>query len=149
VGAAGHGAIDSEELVTVRIDAGGATGEGYASTIGRGGRAIQAVIEHDLAPLLLGRDERDIAALWETMRRRLLFVGRGGLTSFAIAAADVALWDLRGRQAGTPLYALLGAAPRPIPAYGSGVDLPKPLPALLAPVRLFLERGFEGVKVKE
>src|SRR3954451_7207156 len=93
MGDAGHGAIDSEELVTVRIDAGGATGEGYAYTIGRGGRAIQAVIEHDLAPLLMGRDERDIAALWETMWRRLLFVGRGGLTSFAIAAADIALWD--------------------------------------------------------
>ncbi len=148
MGDAGHGAIDSEELVTVRIDAGGATGEGYAYTIGRGGRAIQAVIEHDLAPLLMGRDERDIAALWETMWRRLLFVGRGGLTSFAIAAADVALWDLRGRQEGKPLYALLGAASRSIPAYGSGVDLPKPLPALLAQVQSFLERGFNGVKVK-
>src|SRR5829696_5120218 len=83
MGDAGHGAIDSEELVTVRVYAGGATGEGFAYTIGRGGRAIQALLEHDLAPFLMGQDERPVEALWQAMWRRLLFVGRGGLASFA------------------------------------------------------------------
>ena len=79
---------------------------------------------------------------------RLLYVGRGGLASFAIAAVDVALWDLRGVREDKPLYALLGAEPREIPAYGSGVDLPKPLDGLLAQTESFMERGLPGVKVK-
>jgi L-alanine-DL-glutamate epimerase-like enolase superfamily enzyme len=77
-----------------------------------------------------------------------LYVGRGGLASFAIAAVDVALWDLYGMREHKPLYALLGAEAREIPAYGSGVDLPKPLDGLLRQTEGFLERGFPGVKVK-
>src|SRR3954470_4965393 len=148
MGDAGHGAIDSEEIVTVMLRAGGLEGHGYAYTIGRGGRAVQALIEHDLAPLLLGRDPTGIAALWELMWQRLLYVGRGGLASFAIAALDIALWDLRGLREKKPLYALLGAGARDIPAYGSGVDLPKSLDELLKQTEGFLARGFPGVKVK-
>src|SRR3954451_1271858 len=148
MGDAGHGAIDSEEIVTVKLRAGGLEGHGYAYTIGRGRRAVQALIEHDLAPLLLGRAPTGIAALWDIMWQRLLYVGRGGLASFAIAAVDVALWDLRGLREGKPLYALLGAEAREIPAYGSGVDLPKPLDELLKQTEGFLARGFRGVKVK-
>src|SRR3954449_1430274 len=148
MGDAGHGAIDSEEIVTVKLRASGLEGHGYAYTIGRGGRAVQALIEHDLAPLLVGRDATGIAALWDLMWQRLLYVGRGGLASFAIAALDIALWDLRGLREKKPLYALLGATAREIPAYGSGVDLPKPLDALLKQTEGFLARGLPGVKVK-
>src|SRR2546421_449473 len=75
MGDAGHGAIDTEELILVRVRAGGQEGLGYAYTIGRGGRAIRALIEHDLAPLLLGRDAADVEGLWERVWRGLL-VGR-------------------------------------------------------------------------
>jgi len=148
MGDAGHGAIDSEEIITVRLRAGGLEGHGYAYTIGRGGRAVHALIEHDLAPLLAGRDATDIEALWRLMWQRLLYVGRGGLAAFAIAALDIALWDLRGLREKKPLYALLGAPAKEIPAYGSGVDLPKPLDGLLKQTEGFLARGLPGVKVK-
>src|SRR3712207_7911951 len=55
---------------------------------------------------------------------------------------------LYGMREPNPLYALLGAEAREIPAYGSGVDLPKPLDGLLRQTEGFLERGFPGVKVK-
>jgi L-alanine-DL-glutamate epimerase-like enolase superfamily enzyme len=148
MGDAGHGAIDSEELITLALHAEGLVGHGYSYTIGRGGRAIQSLIQHDLAPLLLGQDAGDIAGLWQLMWQRLLYVGRGGLASFAIAAADIALWDLYGLREQKPLYALSGAEARDIPAYGSGVDLPKPLDELLRQVEGFIARGFPGVKVK-
>src|SRR3954470_24895538 len=148
MGDAGHGAIDSEELITLTMYAEGLVGHGYAYTIGRGGRAIQALIDHDLAPLLRGQDASDIAGLWQLMWQRLLYVGRGGLAAFAIAAVDIALWDLYGVREQKPLYALCGAQARAIPAYGSGVDLPKPLDALLAQVDGFMARGLPGVKVK-
>jgi L-alanine-DL-glutamate epimerase-like enolase superfamily enzyme len=148
VGDAGHGLLDTEELITLTLRAGGLEGHGYTYTIGRGGRAVRALIDHDLAPLIQGQDAGDIQGLWDLMWQRLLYVGRGGLASFAIAAVDVALWDLYGVREEKPLYALLGAEPREIPAYGSGVDLPKPLDELLAQTEGFLERGFPGVKVK-
>jgi L-alanine-DL-glutamate epimerase-like enolase superfamily enzyme len=148
MGDAGHGAIDTEELITLGLHAEGLTGHGYAYTIGRGGRAVRSLIDDDIVPLVLGRDATNIRGLWDLMWQRLLYVGRGGLASFSIAAVDVALWDLYGVREGKPLYALLGAGAREIPAYGSGVDLPKPLKALLAQTEGFLERGLPGVKVK-
>jgi L-alanine-DL-glutamate epimerase-like enolase superfamily enzyme len=147
-GDAGHGAIDSEELITVEVHADGLVGHGYAYTIGRGGRAIQALIDHDLAPLLVGRDATDIEARWNEMWRALYYVGRAGLVAFAVAAIDIALWDLKGLRERKPLWACVGGRSRAIPAYGSGVDLPKPLDELLAQVAAFVERGFPGVKVK-
>lgn len=148
MGDAGHGAIDTEELITLSLHAEGLTGHGYTYTIGRGGRAVKALIDYDLAPFLQGQDANDIEGLWDLMWQRLLYVGRGGLASFAIAAVDVALWDLYGVREEKPLYALFGAESREIPAYGSGVDLPKPLDDLLEQTKGFLERGFPGVKVK-
>jgi L-alanine-DL-glutamate epimerase-like enolase superfamily enzyme len=148
MGDAGHGTIDGEDLITVELHADGLVGHGYTYTIGRGGAGVRAVLEHDLAPLLVGREADDIQALWDLMWQRLLFVGRGGLTAFAMAAVDVALWDLRGLREERPLYALIGAQARDIPAYGSGVDLPKSLDDLLGQTEGFMERGFPGVKVK-
>ena len=147
-GDAGHGLLDHEELVVVDVAADGLVGEGYAYTIGRGGRAIQSLIEHDLAPLLIGQEAEHVEALWPRMWQGLLYVGRGGLAAFGIAAVDVALWDLRGLRLGQPLWRTLGGRSREIPAYGSGVDLPKPLDALLRQVEGFIGRGYPGVKVK-
>ena len=147
-GDAGHGLLDHEELILVEVAADGLVGHGYAYTIGRGGRAVQALIEYDLAPLLLGQDATDVEALWRRMWNGLLYVGRGGLLAFAVAALDIALWDLRGLRLGQPLWQLAGGRSRPLPAYGSGVDLPKPLDGLLRQVEGFLARGFPGVKVK-
>ena len=147
-GDAGHGRIDSEELITLTLHADGLVGHGYTYTIGRGGRAIQALIEDDIAPLLQGREADDIQGLWDLLWQRLLYVGRGGLAAFAVAAVDIALWDLRGLREGRPLYALAGGRARDLPAYGSGVDLPKPLDELLAQTQGFLDRGLPGVKVK-
>jgi hypothetical protein len=141
MGDAGHGAIDTEELITLSLHAEGLTGHGYSYTIGRGGRAVKALIDNDIAPMVVGQDATDIQGIWDLMWQRLLYVGRGGLASFAIAAVDVALWDLYGVREVRPLYALLGAEACEIPAYGSGVDLPKPLDELLAQTEGFLERA--------
>ena len=96
MGDAGHGLVDTEELITVTVHADGLVGHGYAHTIGHGGRAIKALIDHDLAPLPHGEDATDVRGCWDKMWQRLLYVGRGGVASFAIAAVNIALWDLRG-----------------------------------------------------
>jgi L-alanine-DL-glutamate epimerase-like enolase superfamily enzyme len=109
IGDAGHGYIDSEELIILKLRAGGLEGHGYAYTIGRGGHAVRSLIDRDIAPLLLGLDAEDIQGLWDLMWQRLLYVGRGGLASFSIGAVDIALWDLKGLREQKPLYALVGA----------------------------------------
>src|ERR671917_76795 len=100
MGDAGHGAIDTEELITLTLHAEGLEGNGYSYTIGRGGRAVRALIDEDIAPLLEGRDARDIRGLWDLMWQRLLYVGRGGLASFAIAAVERGLWGPLGGGGG-------------------------------------------------
>src|SRR5688572_28076296 len=85
-GDAGHGLLDTEELVTVEVHADGLVGHGYAYTIGRGGQAVRALIDRDLTPLLVGQAAEDVEALWERLWRGVLYVGRGGLAAFAIAA---------------------------------------------------------------
>src|SRR5262249_9271045 len=97
---------------------------------------------------LLGEDPARTEQLWERMWWRLHYVGRGGLAAFAIAAVDIALWDLRARRQGTPLWRLLGGHHPPGPAYAGGIDLQFPLDRLLRQTGESLERGFHAIKMK-
>src|SRR5438094_960674 len=104
-----HGAITGFELVTVRLhDRDGAVGVGYTYTVGTGGAAVHALLERDLAPVLAGREAERIEDLWQTMWWALHYGGRGGAQALAISAVDIALWDLRTRRQGIPLWRALG-----------------------------------------
>ena len=144
-----HGEITHFELITVRIaDRDGAEGLGYTYTVGAGGGAIRSLIDKDLAPLLRGADESLIEALWQRMWWRLHFVGRGGAAAFAIAACDIALWDLRARRCALPLWRLLGGMDARVPAYAGGIDLQFSLEELLDQTRANLAKGFRAIKMK-
>lgn len=95
-------------LVKVATDA-GLLGWGEAVTMWpEASRATRALIDGGLAPLLIGRDPRDTAALWQLMKAHTWWYGDGGIAAFAISALDIALWDLKGQALGAPLYQLLG-----------------------------------------
>ena len=144
-----HGDHTHFELVTVTIRlSDGSEGTGYTYTGGRGGHAITAIVRHDLTPFLLGRDGTQIEAIHDAMQWHLHYVGRGGITSFAISAVDIALWDLRGKRLGKALWRMAGGVADRCRAYVGGIDLNFPLPKLLASVRSHLARGFDGVKIK-
>lgn len=144
-----HGDHTHFELITATVrTADGAEGTGYTYTGGRGGRAILAMIEHDLAPFLIGRDASAVEALHDAMQWHVHYVARGGIASFAISAVDIALWDLRGRREGRSLVSMAGGAADRCRAYAGGIDLNFPLPKLLDSIRGYLERGFNGVKIK-
>ncbi|PWJ22151.1 mandelate racemase/muconate lactonizing enzyme family protein [Jannaschia seohaensis] len=144
-----HGDHHQFELITCTIGLDdGSEGTGYSYTGGKGGHAILAMIEHDLAPFLLGRDGGAVEALFEEMLWHVHYVGRGGIASFAISAVDIALWDARGRREGQSLRAMAGGADRSCRAYCGGIDLGFDLPKLLDSVRGYLARGAGGVKIK-
>jgi len=144
-----HGTIRSFELVTTRVrDDEGAEGTGYTYTVGAGGAAVHALLARDLAPLLVGRDADRIESLWQAMWWALHYGGRGGAQSLAISAVDIALWDLRARRHGAPLWRMLGGFDPRVPCYAGGIDLDFPLDALLRQTDENLARGFRAIKMK-
>jgi len=134
-------------LVTVTLES-GAEGTGYTYTGGRGGHGIRALVEHDIAPWLIGQTATEVEALHENLLWHMHYVGRGGLLSFAASAVDIALWDLRGRLSGQPLWKMAGGASDRCKAYCGGIDLDFSLEKLLASIDGYLQRGFNGVKIK-
>ncbi len=144
-----HGLHTHFELITACVKfEDGSEGVGYTYTGGRGGAAIVAMIRHDIAPFLIGKDGSDVEALNEAMQWHMHYVGRGGIASFAISAVDIALWDIRGKRTGQSLAHMAGGASDRCKAYCGGIDLNFPLPKLLDGIRQYLARGFNGIKIK-
>jgi L-alanine-DL-glutamate epimerase-like enolase superfamily enzyme len=104
----------------VRIHAdGGQIGIGEASPM-QGGLASLGMIAHDIAPALIGADPLDHAVLQDRLLHRLVKLGPEGALAGALAAIDIALWDLKGQLLGQPVYKLLGGAWRTaLPFYAS------------------------------
>ena len=144
-----HGDHTHFELITATVRlADGSEGTGYTYTGGRGGRAIEAMLVHDLAPFCIGRDAGDVEGIYDAMQWHVHYVARGGIASFAISAIDIALWDLRCKAAGKPLWQMAGGASDRCRAYAGGIDLNFPLPKLIAQTEGYLARGFNAVKIK-
>jgi L-alanine-DL-glutamate epimerase-like enolase superfamily enzyme len=144
-----HGAMHDFELVTVRIaDGEGAEGVGYTFTVHHGGAGVAALLERDLAPRLLDRDADTVERLWQEMWWTLHYGGRGGHAVLAISAIDIALWDLKARQTGLPLWRYFGAYQSRVPVYAGGIDLELPTQALLEQADELVAAGFRAIKMK-
>ncbi|RKN80930.1 mandelate racemase/muconate lactonizing enzyme family protein [Ulvibacterium marinum] len=144
-----HGDHTHFELVTTTIQLeDGALGTGYTYTGGKGGQAIKAMVVHDIAPALIGKDGNDIDALYDFMEWHMHYVGRGGIVSFAISTIDIALWDIKCRKSGLPLWKMAGGAGNTCKAYCGGIDLQFPIPKLLKKMEGYLSSGFNAVKIK-
>ena len=132
----------------------GISGYGYSGTHAHlaSDRLITNCIETCLAPLLIGSDPTMVVERWYDMDRHppLQWVGRGEIATLAIGAVDVALWDIKAKAAGQPLWHLLGGGPKKVLAYNTdGGWLNWPLDTLIADCRRSAEEdGFKGVKIK-
>jgi L-alanine-DL-glutamate epimerase-like enolase superfamily enzyme len=141
--------IDALDLVAVTLrTADGVAGMGYTYTTGHGAAAVKAMLDTEIAPYAVGRSCRDADVLWEEAWWRTHWAGRGGVSTLAMAAVDIALWDAQAVAAGLPLYRYIGAHRDRIRGYGSGVNLSLTLPDLVAQAEGFLARGFTGYKLK-
>ncbi len=144
-----HGDHTHFELVTATVRCrDGAVGTGYTYTGGKGGRAIAAMIEHDLAPFLMQKDAAEIGSLYDAMQWHVHYVARGGIASFAISAIDIALWDIRGKAEGQPLWKMAGGTADRCKAYCGGIDLNFSLDKLIRQTEGYLAAGYNGVKIK-
>ncbi|RKN08676.1 D-mannonate dehydratase ManD [Streptomyces radicis] len=133
-------------FVTLRITtADGVTGLGDATLNGRE-LAVESYLREHVAPLLIGRDAHRIEDTWQYLYRGAYW-RRGPVTMAASAAVDMALWDIKAKAAGMPVYQLLGGASRTgALAYGhaSGRDIPE----LLDSVRAHQEAGYRAIRVQ-
>ena len=144
-----HGAMAHFELITVRVrDADGAEGVGYTFTVGRNGRAAHSVLRDEIAEITAGSDADLIEGLWQKVWWATHYGGRGGATVLALSAFDIALWDLKARRAGLPLYRLLGGNDPSVPCYAGGIDLDLSVEDLLEQTDCNLDRGFRAIKMK-
>ena len=144
-----HGEMSAFELVTVRVrDAEGAEGVGYTYTVGRNGAAVHAVLARDIPDLVVGEEAEAVERLWHKVWWALHYGGRGGPTVLALSALDMALWDLKAKRAGLPLWQMLGGFSAKVPCYAGGIDLDLPLDALLRQTDDNLAKGFRAIKMK-
>lgn len=99
-------------------------------------------------PAVEGQDPRAVSALYDRMLDRVFKSGHAGATFGAIGAVDMALWDLKAKAAGEPLWRTLGALDRFVPGYASGLDIALDDDALVRLYERFTERGFHAAKLK-
>ena len=120
--------------------------EGIGWTFAHGSAAELAV--GPLAAAIAGLDVHASAGAWAAMGRAVRNIGRPGLAWEAIAAVDVALWDLRAKLLGLPLFRLLGPARDSVLVYGSGGFTSYDSAAVGAQLGAWAEQGFTAVKMK-
>ncbi|MEM6886907.1 MAG: mandelate racemase/muconate lactonizing enzyme family protein [Pseudomonadota bacterium] len=142
--------FDSQETPFVLItDEFGASGLGYSYTIGQGGPAIMSLLQDTLVPQLLGREAEEIERIWRDLLFSTHATSVGAITSLALATIDTALWDLRCKRAGLPLWRLLGGAKSSVPMYTTeGGWLHISTEDLVADAVQARAAGFTGSKVK-
>ncbi len=109
---------------------------------------VAAMVETVAAPVLLGRDARDIEGLWRVLDWALTAPGQTGIGCNALSAVDIALWDIRGKLEGLPVWKLLGGARREIPAYATCGFAFFDRDQLAAAGRHMVGRGYDSLKVQ-
>jgi L-alanine-DL-glutamate epimerase-like enolase superfamily enzyme len=137
-------AWDSTTIVVVEAHAGETVGLGY--TYGPG--AVSALIREKLAPIVCGWDAIGSPSPSLTMERELRNAGRPGVGAMAVAAVDVALWDLKARLLDLPLVDVLPRVHESVPVYGSGGFTSYSLERLEEQLGGWVLEGIPRVKIK-
>ncbi|MFY8102885.1 MAG: mandelate racemase/muconate lactonizing enzyme family protein [Ramlibacter sp.] len=146
----GVGSTTKRDAIIVRVQTDeGITGYGEAHP-GRSPGAVTSLIHSTIAPMLVGMQATDVVGAWQRVHRmQLSSHGLGAGASLALSGIDMALWDIRGKAANMPLYELLGATRRRVPAYAGGIALGyQPKESLAEEAREYVARGYKAVKLR-
>lgn len=117
---------------------------------GRCPGAIGQLINTTLRQLVMGMSATDVVGVWTRIySRQLASHGMGTAASLAMSGIDLALWDIRGKAVGWPLYKLLGGAAKAIPAYAGGISLGfQPSAELVTEARALVAQGYRILKLR-
>lgn len=135
--------------VTIETDEGVCgRGDVFFGRIRGAPKALAALIEHELKPLIVGQDPCFVRGLHEAMLRETEYHGSSGLAMFGIAALDIALWDCLGKAQGVPCWQLWGGVHRRVPAYAMVGWLNYTDEEVQAICARAVDQGFPAVKIK-
>lgn len=146
----GIGRAVKKDAVVVKVTtAGGLVGWGE-SHHARAPSTIAKLLETTLKMLVMGEDASNIQGIWQKIYvKQLGSHGMGAGTAMAMSGLDMALWDIRGKATGWPLYKLLGGSNKPIPAYAGGISLGFQDPAeLVEEAKKHLSEGYKALKLR-
>jgi D-galactarolactone cycloisomerase len=146
----GIGRAVKKDAVVVKVTtAGGLIGWGE-SHHARAPSTIAKLLETTLKMLVVGEDASNVQGIWQKIYvKQLGSHGMGAGTSMAMSGLDMALWDIRGKAVGWPLYKLLGGTSKPIPAYAGGISLGFQEPAaLVEEAKAHLAVGYKALKLR-
>ena len=146
----GVGRTVKRDAVIVKITTDdGITGWGEAHH-GRCPGAVAQIVNTTLKACVVGQDAHDVTGIWKRMYdRQLGSHGMGAGACLAVSGIDMALWDIRAKALGVPLYRLLGGTSKPIPAYAGGVSLGYQEPeSLVEEARVHVESGYRALKLR-
>lgn len=146
----GIGRAVKRDAVMVKVTTrGGIVGWGEAHH-GRCPGAMAKLIDTTLRQLVVGMDASDVVGVWSRVyKMQLASHGMGTASSMALSGIDLALWDIRGKTVGWPVYKLLGGKARDIEAYAGGISLGFQEPAQLCEeVGALLAKGYRAVKLR-
>jgi D-galactarolactone cycloisomerase len=117
---------------------------------GRAHTAIAALVNTTLRGLVVGQDASDVIGINARIYKyQLASHGMGAACAMAMSGIDMALWDIRAKAVGWPLYRMLGGAARRVPAYAGGVALGyQPPDALIGEARPHIDAGYRAVKLR-
>lgn len=137
------------DMVVARVtDSDGVTGTGYTVLHEGQGAAVAAIADIPFREVVMGEESDRIEWIWRRCWKAHHYSGRGGPVSFALAALDVALWDLKGRALGAPLWRLLGGYDEKVRVYAGNIDLNFPVEKLVDGGLKSVEQGFWSVKMR-
>jgi L-alanine-DL-glutamate epimerase-like enolase superfamily enzyme len=141
-----HKVTDIEvTVVDLRAD-NGLVGTGFSHTSGMGARTIGA-LAHEIAPVLIG-ERVSPRALWNRAYRYVHDIGGAGVTTHALSAFDIAVWDLLGKSLGVNIVDVIGRVRDAVPLYGSGINLNLSAEEVVEQVRRWRADGYAAAKVK-
>ncbi|MEO3998371.1 mandelate racemase/muconate lactonizing enzyme family protein [Mesorhizobium sp. CAU 1732] len=111
---------------------------------------IAAFVNDALGPSLIGMDAHETEAIWDKAYRHFIAThGPGAAAVIGLSGVDLALWDIKGKDLGQPVYKLLGGKRRPIRAYAGGISLGfQPIDDLKREIEGFIERGYDFMKLR-
>jgi D-arabinonate dehydratase len=144
----GNLVIKHRDYVFVEIETvGGLKGHGFGFS--RDGRVSDCVITN-LKPLLIGKNALLVEKIWDDLYMNTRYLGRKGMMMRAISAVDIALWDLKGKKTGLPLWTLLGGMDKKVPAYVAGGYYREGdgLEQISQEYARYREDGYKGAKMK-
>ena len=146
----GIGRAVKRDAVLVKIETDeGVTGWGEAHH-GRCPGAIAKLIDTTISELVAGMDAMDVVSVWQRVyQMQLASHGMGYAATMALSGVDLALWDIRSKAAGWPLYKMLGGSAKPIRAYAGGISLGWQEPDSLAEEAAgYVSKGYRAIKLR-